>query len=73
MNNTANARQKRFALQCRAIRLFIAQNPATTTFAIKEHFKYSPDRHLTKMLGMGIIKHEGGEGGGTGLFYVVPQ
>lgn len=71
MNNTAKA--KKFALQCRAIRLFIAKNPATTSFAIKEQFKHSVDRHLGKMLGMGIIKVEEGNGGGTGLFYVVPQ
>lgn len=68
-----NPRQKKFALECRAIRLFIAQNPATTSFAIKEHFKHSVDRHLLKMLTMGIIKVEDGHGGGTGLFYVVPQ
>jgi hypothetical protein len=67
------AKAKKFALECREVRLFIAQNPATNSFAIKERFKHSVDRHLSKMLGMGIIKVEDGHGGGTGLFYVVPQ
>lgn len=69
------AAQKRFALECRQVRLFIFKNPGTNNFTIRETLGFKPGRHLSKMVRMGIIKEEGGVGveAANGSYYVVPQ
>jgi hypothetical protein len=59
----------KFAIECRKVRMFIAQNPGTSDFTIKEKTGIKPSRHLRKMIGMGIIKLEGG----LNSFVVIPQ
>lgn len=62
-------KQKKFALECRKVRMFIAAHPGTNSYEIRQDLGKSPSRHLSKMVGMGIVKVEGLEG----PYYVVPQ
>jgi hypothetical protein len=59
----------RFALECRKVRLIIAQNPGISSFDLRNKSGFKPDFHVMKMLGMGIIKTEGVDG----PYFVVPQ
>lgn len=64
-------RRRTFALRCKEIRLFIAQNPGVHYLQIKEKFNICPLRHLDKMSAMGIIKR--GDAFGDSSYFVVPQ
>lgn len=70
------AKSAHFALECRKIRLFVANHPGVTSSDIKQGTGISPRFHLAKMVGMGIVRWEG-ENYGTPpsrqQWFVVPQ
>lgn len=66
----------RFALECRKIRLAIANNPGLTEFELRKKTKISPiSSHLEKMELMGLVKQENIKEGGfsSAVWHVVPQ
>jgi len=71
------AKRAKFALECRKVRLFIAEHPGTTDYEIKQATKISPDFHLRKMVGMGIVElnqqYDPDTHGQSRKWYVVPQ
>jgi hypothetical protein len=70
------AKRAKFALECRKIRLFLAEHPGATSPEIKQATGISPRFHLAKMVGMGIVRWDGENFGTPPMrqqWYVVPQ
>lgn len=66
----------RFAIDCRKIRLFLANNPGSTPLEIRKATKIrSVDECLLKMVVMGLVRTETIRGGGhtRESWFVVPQ
>lgn len=71
----SEARAAKFALECRAIRMYLVTHPGSTTFEMKaDGVKGRRDQALSKMLGMGIVRCEPGPDGHKAFRWtVVPQ
>lgn len=73
---TREARRKRRALECRAIRLYIAANPGSTSREIADGSGCRNSDHLYHMLGMKLIRftqQPEADGRRPQRWYVVPQ
>lgn len=68
----AEAQLKKRALECRKIRLWLRDNPGATSREIGEATGVRNSSRLFKMLGMGIVRSDGGIGKSQ-RWYVVPQ
>lgn len=68
------AKIKRRAIECRKIRMFIAQNPGSTTKQVQQATGVKSSGPFFKMLGMGIIRLDGPTNTpSVSRWYVVPQ
>ena len=70
------ARQKKLALDCRTVRLWIAAHPGSTSKEIAEGTGIKSGRPLFKMVIMGIVRctmEREADGRRPQRWYVVPQ
>lgn len=75
-SETERSAAAKFAIECRKIRVWIANNPGSTTIEIRKGTKVADvASHLAKMIVMGLIREETQtEGRFTKeVFFVVPQ
>lgn len=72
----SHSQAARFALECRKIRLFLANNPGSTPFEVRKGTKLrTVGECLDKMEVMGIVRSEIKKEGGFSreVWFVVPQ
>lgn len=76
MNQDESSHVKKFAIECRKIRLWLRDNPGATSYEIKKAMGGRYDLALQKMHNMGIVTNSWearADGGRTVKWFVVPQ
>lgn len=75
-NDPDDARRAAFAIECRAVRLWLAKNPGSSGTEISRAIGHRCDWSLAKLANMGLVECKRGSdksGRLTALWFVVPQ
>ena len=61
-NPKREQQEQEFALECRKVRLYVAKNPASTSYEVRKGAGVKTDNALHHMLNLGLVRFSGGLG-----------